>query len=57
MASHWDHFTLPDALTLPLIPAGLFVTALIEPERLADHAIGAAAGRDTRATAKRIGIY
>lgn len=35
---------LPDALTLPLIPAGLLVIYFAAPARLADHAIGAAAG-------------
>lgn len=38
------HFILPDALTLPLIPAGLAVTWLISPALLADAVIGAAAG-------------
>lgn len=38
------HYFLPDLLTLPLIPAGLAVMSLIDPARLADHAIGAAAG-------------
>ncbi len=35
---------LPDALTLPLIPAGLAVAYAIEPARLGDHAIGAGLG-------------
>lgn len=35
---------LPDALTLPLLVAGLGVTALIRPERLLDHALGAISG-------------
>jgi len=35
---------LPDALTLPLIPAGLLVSWLVEPASLADHLFGAAAG-------------
>jgi leader peptidase (prepilin peptidase)/N-methyltransferase len=38
------HHLLPDVLTLPLILAGLAVAWLIEPARLADHVIGAAAG-------------
>lgn len=35
---------LPDALTLPLIPAGLLAAAWLEPDLLTDHAIAAAAG-------------
>jgi leader peptidase (prepilin peptidase)/N-methyltransferase len=35
---------LPDALVLPLIPAGLLVAWLIDPALLPDHLIGAAAG-------------
>ena len=38
------HLVLPDVLILPLIPAGLAVHALIAPERLPDHAIGAVIG-------------
>jgi len=38
------HFLLPDALTLPLLAAGLGVTALLDPPSLPAHAIGAAAG-------------
>jgi len=38
------HLVLPDVLVLPLVPAGLVVYAVIAPERLPDHAIGAAAG-------------
>ena len=38
------HLVLPDALTLPLIPAGLLVVAIAVPDRLAAHLIGAAAG-------------
>jgi leader peptidase (prepilin peptidase) / N-methyltransferase len=38
------HEILPDVLTLPLIPAGLLVAWAIDPGRLADHVIGAAAG-------------
>jgi leader peptidase (prepilin peptidase)/N-methyltransferase len=37
-------FLLPDALVLPLIPAGLLVAWLIDPALLPDHLIGAAAG-------------
>lgn len=40
----WDHFLLPDVITLPLIPAGLAFTALRLPEALTDHALGAALG-------------
>jgi leader peptidase (prepilin peptidase)/N-methyltransferase len=35
---------LPDALTLPLIPAGLAVATAIDHASLLDHAVGAAAG-------------
>lgn len=38
------HEILPDVLTLPLIPAGLLVAWAIDPGKLLDHAIGAAAG-------------
>ena len=38
------HLLLPDTLTLPLVPAGLLVAWAVEPAKLADHAIGAAAG-------------
>jgi leader peptidase (prepilin peptidase)/N-methyltransferase len=38
------HMLLPDALTLPLIPAGLLLAGLGDPGRILDHAIGAAAG-------------
>jgi leader peptidase (prepilin peptidase)/N-methyltransferase len=38
------HEILPDVLTLPLIPAGLLIAWVIDPARLADHAIGAVAG-------------
>jgi leader peptidase (prepilin peptidase)/N-methyltransferase len=37
-------FLLPDALTLPLLAAGLAVAALEDRAALLDHAIGAAAG-------------
>lgn len=35
---------LPDELTLPLIPAGLVVAWVIDPDRLPEHALAAAAG-------------
>jgi leader peptidase (prepilin peptidase)/N-methyltransferase len=38
------HYWLPDPLTLPLIPAGLLVAWLLDPARLPEHLIGAAAG-------------
>jgi leader peptidase (prepilin peptidase)/N-methyltransferase len=38
------HYLLPDRLTLPLIPAGLATAYLVDPAKLPDHAIGAAAG-------------
>jgi len=38
------HMVLPDLLTLPLILAGLGAAALMEPERIVDHATGAAIG-------------
>lgn len=38
------HLLLPDALTLPLIPAGLLVVALAVPERLIAHLVGVAVG-------------
>jgi leader peptidase (prepilin peptidase)/N-methyltransferase len=40
----WRHFLLPDALTLPLIPAGLAVAWAIDPALLVPHAVGALAG-------------
>jgi leader peptidase (prepilin peptidase)/N-methyltransferase len=39
-----EWFLLPDALTLPLIPAGLAAAAWIAPEDLYDHALGAVLG-------------
>ncbi len=39
-----EHMFLPDALTLPLVLAGLGVCALLERWSLADHALGAALG-------------
>jgi len=47
LALAWiDHaaFWLPDALTLPLLLAGLAATWWLQPWALTDHAIGAAAG-------------
>ena len=38
------HMLLPDAITLPLVPAGLLVAWGIDPTRLFPHAVGAAAG-------------
>jgi leader peptidase (prepilin peptidase)/N-methyltransferase len=38
------HYWLPDAMTLPLIGAGLLAAWLIQPARLEDHAVGALAG-------------
>ena len=38
------HFWLPDALTLPLIPAGLAVAWAAVPERFAAHLLGAVLG-------------
>jgi len=39
-----DHMILPDALTLPLILAGLAAAWLFDPDNLTGHAAGAAAG-------------
>ncbi len=38
------HLLLPDALTLPLVPAGLAVAWAVDPAKLPGHALGAAAG-------------
>ena len=38
------HFLLPDVLTLPLIPAGLAATWLLNPAQLPAHLLGAALG-------------
>ena len=38
----WDSLLLPDALTLPLIPAGLAATAWLDPDATTDHALAAA---------------
>ena len=40
----WEHLLLPDALTLPLILAGLLVTLLLDPAATTEHAAAAAAG-------------
>ena len=40
----WETFTLPDALTLPLVLGGLAATFWLEPEMLTDHAAAAALG-------------
>lgn len=39
-----EHWLLPDALTLPLLAAGLAATALTAPSELPGHAAAAAAG-------------
>lgn len=43
-AVDWRSLILPDWLTLPLVPAGLAVIWLVEPQRLVPHAIGGIAG-------------
>ena len=40
----WRHLRLPDALTLPLLLAGLAATAWLDPEEIAGHALAAAIG-------------
>jgi leader peptidase (prepilin peptidase)/N-methyltransferase len=40
----WRTLVLPDALTLPLIPAGLVVAWAVDPGLLLGHALGALAG-------------
>ena len=40
----WEHQRLPDALTLPLVVAGLGVTWVQDPDGLLDHAVGAVLG-------------
>lgn len=40
----WDHFRLPDALTLPLVVAGLVATWLLDRTAIADHAMAAIVG-------------
>lgn len=39
-----EHLRLPDALTLPLLAAGLLLTAWLDPEAATDHAVAAAIG-------------
>lgn len=39
-----EHMLLPDALTLPLVLAGLAATWLLDPEQVMDHALGVALG-------------
>ncbi len=38
------HLLLPDALTLPLVPAGLAAAWAVDPAKLPDHVLGAVAG-------------
>ena len=38
------HMILPNQLTLPLIPAGLLLSWIIDPAKLPEHALGAVAG-------------
>ena len=40
----WEHFRLPDALTLPLVLAGLGATWLLDPGAMPEHAAAAALG-------------
>ncbi len=40
----WECYQLPDALVLPLIVAGLAVTAILNLNALADHAVATAGG-------------
>ncbi len=40
----WTHLRLPDALTLPLLLAGLAATAWLDPADTTDHAMAALAG-------------
>ena len=40
----WEHLLLPDVLTLPLILAGLGGAAVLDPDGLTLHAVGALAG-------------
>ena len=40
----WTHLRLPDALTLPLLLAGLTATAVLDPDAAPDHAAAAAIG-------------
>ena len=43
-AIDWRTHTLPDRLSLPLIPAGLAVIAALDPGRLGSHALAATIG-------------
>jgi len=43
-ATDWKYFRLPDFLTLPLIAAGLLVTAVLDTGAIAAHVLGAAGG-------------
>lgn len=43
-AIDWRTYTLPDRLTLPLIPAGLAVIAAVDPDRLTSHVSGTVIG-------------
>jgi leader peptidase (prepilin peptidase)/N-methyltransferase len=40
----WEHYRLPDELTLPLLVAGLLATFLMTPPLLADHALATVLG-------------
>ncbi len=40
----WEHFRLPDALNLPLIPAGLLAAWIEDPDALLDRALAAVLG-------------
>lgn len=40
----FKYYLLPDFLTLPLIPAGIFVAWRLDPSAILDHVIGAAGG-------------
>ena len=40
----WEHLRLPDALTLPLLIAGLLATWLLDPESAPEHAVAAVLG-------------
>jgi leader peptidase (prepilin peptidase)/N-methyltransferase len=39
-----EHMRLPDALTLPLLAAGIATQTMLSPERFADSVLGAALG-------------
>lgn len=40
----WEHFRLPDALTLPLVLAGLGAAWLLDPDAVTEHAAAATLG-------------